>query len=329
MFEKIIEQDRVKAQLAAGIERQAISHALLFTGRKGIGKRMMAMEYAKALLCRSGDRRPCGSCPVCQKIDHGNHPDVQVIAAGNGETTIKISQIRKMLAVLPVKPYESSWRISIILEAERMTLEAQNALLKSLEEPEPHNLFILTAENPEKLLVTVRSRCQVLPFEPVSEAGIRRLLEAAGTYTAEEIANALYDCEGAPGRALSLLENTALEQLKNEALDVFYAILRGDTIRLFAFSEKMSKDKALSQEVLNFLIVWFHDMQLCLMGLKTPSGSLYEKQAGRFSQVLTTAACSRIEDHLFELLKTLQYNVNVRLQWESTLLKLSIQQEIR
>ena len=101
-----------------------------------------------------------------------------------------------------------------------MTPEAQNALLKSLEEPEPHNVFIITAENLEKMLNTIRSRCQVLSFEPVSDAGIREILRQKGYAPGEAVDQAVYSCEGSPGKALEFLENTELESLKIEALNV-------------------------------------------------------------------------------------------------------------
>ncbi len=94
---------------------------------------------------------------------------------GKGESAIKIDQVRKLIATLPVKPFESELRVSIIKGGDKMTPEAQNALLKSLEEPELQNVFIITAENLEKMLNTIRSRCQVLSFEPVSDAGIREI----------------------------------------------------------------------------------------------------------------------------------------------------------
>lgn len=320
MFKAIIEQERIKKLLAGSLANHEVSHAYLFVGKKGIGKTMMALEFAKALLCR-GDEKPCGACIPCEKIEHGNHPDVLITQPGKGESAIKIDQIRKLIATLPVKPFESDLRVSIIKGGDKMTPEAQNALLKSLEEPEPHNVFIITAENLEKMLNTIRSRCQVLSFEPVSDAGIREILRQKGYAPGEAVDQAVYSCEGSPGKALEFLENTELESLKIEALNVFYAILKGDTFKVFAFSEKIGKDKNASAEVLNFLLVWFHSMALFLEGAEDDGNPYYSWQV-KYASVLTPRQNSRIAEILFEFMNTLQYNVNLRLQWESVLLKI-------
>lgn len=320
MFKGIVEQKRIVNLLSASIKNQEVSHAYLFTGKKGIGKTTMALALAKALLCR-GEDKPCDSCIPCEKINHGNHPDVLITGLDKGESTIKISQVRRLIATLPIKPYESDLRISIIQNGDSMTPEAQNALLKSLEEPEAHNVFIITAESPQKMLSTIRSRCQVLSFEPLSNEGIEAILRKQGYTDSAEISQALYDCEGSPGKALEFLENKDLESLKIEALEVFYAILKGETFKVFDFSEKMGKDKGASTEVLNFLLVWFHGMVLFLEGAEDPNSPYYSWQL-KYATVVDAKRASQVSDLLFNFLNLLQYNVNLRLQWESALLKI-------
>lgn len=320
MFKAVVEQERIKRLLSGSISNHEVSHAYLFIGKKGIGKTMMALELSKALLCR-GPEKPCGVCIPCEKIAHSNHPDVLITEPGKGETAIKIDQIRRLIATLPVKPFESELRVSIIKGGDRMTPEAQNALLKSLEEPEPHNVFIITAENLEKMLNTIRSRCQVLNFEPVSDKGVREILRQRGYEGGEAVDQAVYSCEGSPGKALEFLENTELESLKIEALNVFYAILKGESFKAFAFSEKLGKDKNASLEVLNFLLVWFHSMALFLEGVEDPGNPYYSWQV-KYASVLTPRRNARLAEILFEFMNTLQYNVNLRLQWESVLLKI-------
>ncbi|MEF9918353.1 MAG: DNA polymerase III subunit delta' [Eubacterium sp.] len=322
MFEEIIEQNRVKNLLAGSILKEQVSHAYLFTGRKGIGKMFMAQEFGKALLClTAGDNRPCGKCISCEKIDHGNHPDFLLVEPKKGEMTIKIEQIRKLIATLPIKPYESEKRITVINGSDRMTIDAQNALLKSLEEPEPHNLFILITENPQKIVNTIRSRCQTLQFEPISTRGLTEIIKKHMDVSDKEIKQAIYDAEGAPGKALEFLENEDLEKLKIEVLNDFYAILKGDSFKIFGLSEKLGKDKVLSMTILNFLVVWFHGMSLFLEGMRHAENPYYDKQQ-RFAEVLTKERATQVIGLLFELMDTLQYNVNLRLQWECILLQI-------
>lgn len=320
MFKAIVEQNRIVRLLTASIQNQEVSHAYLFIGKTGIGKTTMALEFAKALLCRGQDK-PCGGCIPCEKIEHRNHPDVLITGLDKGENTIKISQVRRLIATLPVKPYESDLRISIIQRGDCMTPEAQNALLKSLEEPEAHNVFIITAENDQKILNTIRSRCQVLNFEPLSREGIEVILRKKGFTDTAEINQALYDCEGSPGKALEFLENKDLESLKVEALEVFYAILKGETFKAFDFSERMGKDKAESIEIIHFLLVWFHGMALFLEGVEERDNPYYGWQI-KYADVVDAQGINHVSGILFDFLNLLQYNVNLRLQWESALLKI-------
>lgn len=320
MFEGIVEQDRVKSHLAAAIENHTVSHAYLFLGEQGIGKLTMALAFAQALLCPKAVGA-CGHCISCEKVSHGNHPDLLVISAEKNETAIKISQIRRLISQLAVKPYEAERRVIVIRGGDAMTTEAQNALLKSLEEPEHFNTFIITAKDGEAILQTIRSRCQVLSFEPVSRAGIQQVLRERGIADEGLLEAAVYDSEGSVGKALGFFENQALESLKVEALEVFYAILKGDVFRLFAFAEKMGKSKQDSLEVLNFLILWFHDTALVLAGAPAAASPYREKQR-RFVDILTPERNEAVLGALFELMDHLVYNVNLRLQWESTMLKI-------
>ena len=320
MFKAIVEQDRVKHHLKTALEKDTVSHAYLFLGERGIGKYTMAMAFAQALLCPEA-ALACGQCLSCEKVRHGNHPDVLVVAPEKNETSIKISQIRRLIGQLAIKPYEAEKRVAIIKNGDAMTPEAQNALLKSLEEPEPFNIFIITAADGEAILQTIRSRCQILTFEPVSAAGIHQVLKARGIADEELLSAALYDSEGSVGKALDFFENQGLESLKVEALDVFYAILKGDCFKLFDFAEKIGKRKTDSLEVLNFLILWFRDIALILAGQQAPVSPYLEKQR-RFVDILTSQRNAEILKVLFELMDNLAYNVNLRLQWESTMLKI-------
>ncbi len=314
MFDVVVEQRRVKQFLEVSIQNRTMHHALLFTGKKGIGKRMMALEYAKALFSESKDQSEVNNLHICERIDHGNHPDVEMICVKDGEASIKIDQIREMIARLSIRPFEENWRVNIIVDADMMTIEAQNALLKSLEEPEIHNLFVLTAESTDKIVDTVRSRCQILNFEPISDKGIYNILKAQGYTDEKAMAHAVRDCEGAPGKALTLLDDIALEELKNEALEVVGAILRGDGTALFPFCEKIGKDKKNSVEVLNFLILWFSNAAI--------ESNFSDRQLYQRAEILDEKQCMAITDVFFELLANTRYNINLRLAWEAALLKL-------
>jgi DNA polymerase-3 subunit delta' len=182
------------------IETGRVYPAYLFTGMEGIGKRLAALNMAKALNCPDGEGDACDNCPVCQRMDKGVHPDLLQINP-TGEV-IKIGQIRELQRSLAFKPYEARWRVVIVDGAERMTRETANAFLKTLEEPPQSTTIILIATAREGLPPTVLSRCQRVTFNPLSEEEVQKVL--ADQLTPEEIHIRAPLAGGSPGRALRM-----------------------------------------------------------------------------------------------------------------------------
>ena len=171
--------ERFRESVALG----RLAHAYLFIGREGIGKELFARELAKALLCGQGAGEACDACRSCQKVEHGNHPDVSFIrriartAKGERRTQILIDQVREEIQEpIGYKPYEGSHKVFVVADAERMTEEAQNGLLKTLEEPPPHSLLILLASRAEPFVDTVVSRCRIVRFRALAADVAERIL---------------------------------------------------------------------------------------------------------------------------------------------------------
>lgn len=155
----------LKKTLSASLREGLLSHAVLIEGEKGTGRKELALWLAKAILCRD-ENRPCENCSVCRKIENGNHPDVEIYGAEGGARSFHIESIREIKNSLWLAPNESEEKVYILLNIENMTQEAQNALLKSLEEPPAHARFILTCDNRRNLLDTIISRSTVYALEP-------------------------------------------------------------------------------------------------------------------------------------------------------------------
>lgn len=155
----------LKKTLSATLREGLLSHAVLIEGEKGTGRKELALWLAKAILCKSGDF-PCENCSVCRKVNSGNHPDVEIFGGEGGARSFHIESIREIKNTLWLAPNESEQKIYILLNVENMTPEAQNALLKSLEEPPAHARFILTCDNRRSLLDTIISRSTVYTLEP-------------------------------------------------------------------------------------------------------------------------------------------------------------------
>ena len=322
MFEKIQGHQAITNHLAKEIKSSEVSHAYLFSGIDGIGKKKTAREFAKALMCRDQIDQGCGHCPACLQIEHENYPDVKIIGPKAGEASIKISQVREMISELSIKPYSGNWRINIIDGAERMTPEAQNSLLKSLEEPLSYNIFILITSQTQSILPTIRSRCQSYHFQPLSLVDIETIILQQGEFDQPVVAEAARAAGGSPGMALYLLNNSEIQKERTHYLRELYSLLKGDEIKVFTLSEVLSKDKATSQENLEFFIHWFYEVNLLLEGHPLANQGEPNPAHRAYHQLLESEKNQAIIKTLFEMLATIQYNVNLRLQWEKCFIKI-------
>lgn len=208
-WSRIIGHSEVVERFRQTLERGRLSHAYLFVGPEGIGKELFALELAKAVQCPSGPQEACDHCPSCQKVEHGNHPDVTFLrritqgAKGERRAAILIDQVREAIQEpIALKPYEGCYKVFVVVEAERMTEEAQNCLLKTLEEPPPQSLLILVAARLEPFVDTVVSRCQIVRFRPLREEDAARILVAGHGVEPQQAATLARLAAGSPGKAL-------------------------------------------------------------------------------------------------------------------------------
>lgn len=322
MFEGILGQERLKALLSSSIRKNQVSHAYLLTGPRGVGKEFFARTFAKAIACSGPmDKRPCGFCDACRRMEAGVYPDFLTLAPAEGKRSIAIAQVRELITAVSTKTFSGNARICLITQGETMTPEAQNALLKSLEEPEPGNVFLITTENTEKILPTIRSRCQVLPLEPLNDGEIRTLLGSRGCTDPGDLRALVAQAAGLPGRAAELLANPEDETLKKEAFSVFCAILRKESFPIFSFADAMGKSKERGVETAEYLITGLTGV---MRALADPSAEP-ECDPAWTRQVLPQVdpvRAAAMADCLFELTRRLLTNANPRIQWEACLLKI-------
>ncbi len=195
------------AQLRSRAEQQRLPHALLITGPAGVGKRDFSTNFARSLLCKrpAADGSDCGNCEACQLLRAGSHPDYLIITFLEDKTQIGIDQIRALSRALGMKSHAGGYKIAMLMPAERMTAEAANSLLKTLEEPTANTLLMLVTEQSAQLAATVRSRCQLLRFPaPPLEQGLAWLKTQIGSQATELV---LRLADAAPLRAVELAQN--------------------------------------------------------------------------------------------------------------------------
>ena len=221
MFQNILGNNKIKESLQESIKQNKVSHSYLFIGMSGIGKKLIAKEFAKAILCL-GDNKYCDNCKSCLEFDGQNNPDFFIVEPdGNA---IKIDQIRNMQKGVQEKPIISRSKVYIIDNADFMTKEAQNALLKTLEEPPEFVTIILIGENENEFLTTIKSRCMIIHFNSISDSDMEKYLQE--NYNMNVTSNMLDVFQGSIGKAIELKDKQeeyliieqAIENIEKEDL---------------------------------------------------------------------------------------------------------------
>lgn len=260
-FNSIIGHDRQKNILRRALTNQRVAHAYLFEGPDGVGKRLVALALARALLCETG--QGCGDCSPCRKIDHNNHPDIHLLDADGA--TIKIDQVRALQQQLSLRPLEGEYRICLIDGAEQLNPAAGNALLKTLEEPQPNTVIILLSCQPEALLTTIRSRCQRLPFQRLPKQRLTEILANRLELQETEAAVLAALSDGSFKKALGQNKELYLER-RRDLLRSLLALSAGSTIPLFKLAEELAADKEHLVEILEIFQAFYRDLLLLKHG---------------------------------------------------------------
>ncbi|MEK5161344.1 DNA polymerase III subunit delta' [Paenibacillus sp. FSL R5-0527] len=257
-FQDIIGQDTAKQLLQGGLRRNEISHAYIFSGPPGSGQMEMAMAFVQALFCTRGGDDACGECLECRKVLHGNHPDLFTVKPDGA--TIKIDQIRDLQRIFSYRSESGNPKAYIIDEAEKMTVQAANSLLKFLEEPPSPAVAILLSDNGRALLPTIQSRAQWVPFLPLNPERMLQILADEG-YPATLARSAVHLAAGL-GPCRELIQQNWFAEIRNVVLQLGREIAgRGGSPLITA---QQSLFKAGLTDHLDMLFslfhLWFKDM---------------------------------------------------------------------
>lgn len=259
-FSDIIGNEKVIEHLQNAIELGKVSHAYIIDGAKGCGKKTIASIFAKTLQCQEGGKVPCGRCQSCIQSDSGNQPDIKWVSHEK-PNLISVDDVREQLVGdMAIKPYSSRYKIYIIDEAEKMNIQAQNAILKTIEEPPAYGIIILLTTNADMFLPTILSRCIKLELKPVNNKLVEKyLIDNLGisNYKANFAANF---AQGNIGKAELISNSPDFENLKDTMLHLVKYIDE------MTFSELMSGVKAVSDvklsidDFFDMMAMWFRDV---------------------------------------------------------------------
>ena len=257
-FEEIRGNTPLVEQLRRSAASGRSSHAYLFLGGAGAGKRLIANTFAKALQCE-GEKRPCDSCKSCHAFNHGNHPDVIYFQPLKNGKTYTIEDVREqLLETVDLKPFQYEKKIYIIEKADTLNIQSQNALLKTLEEPPAHAVFLLLAERAEAFLPTILSRVVVMKIRPLSAETIADYLMQAGHLAEESHILSAY-AQGRIGQALALVEDEGFREMRHDILGKLEALpsmSEGDAYLLAKDLEGYKNDL----RFLDIMELWYRDL---------------------------------------------------------------------
>jgi len=312
--------DMLKKHVTNGTTR----HAYLFAGPPGLGRRSLALRFAQALNCETPTEAgiPCGQCRDCRQIAAMQYADLTIVQAEAEGGTLKVDQIREARRTLTLKPYQAKYRFALFLRFQEANDNAANALLKTLEEAPSYAVLILTADNPEQLLPTIVSRCEVLRLRPLKVEELMKELESRGIESgrAKLIAHI---SGGRFGYAQRLLEDDALLEWREERLNDLQTLISASRVEKFAYADKLARDKeTMRQAVLVWRSYW-RDVMLRTAHASTPLVNVdrnveIEDLAQRLDLPIARQVVSGLED----VLEKMERNVNSRLLAEVLLLDL-------
>lgn len=324
LFSEIMGHDDIKEHLQMAIRGDKPFHAYIFQGEVGCGKETMARTFAAGLQCLSEtSERPCGECASCKQVDSGNQPDV--IWVNRELSSIGVDDIReKINNTIAIKPFSSPYKIYIVPEADRMTEAAQNALLKTIEEPPEYGVIILLTSNINALLPTIQSRCLKLEFRPLSTATIEKyLIEKYNVVDYRARTSAIF-AQGNLGKAIRYIQSEDFEEKKDKVLWILRNVQTMDVSEMLEIIKEIGEDKDNVKDYIDLMVLWYRDV-LLFKATKNMNPLIFQSEFRAISSEANQRDYEKIEEILraFDKAKLrLRANVNFEVAMELMLLTL-------
>ena len=325
-FNDIIGHDEIIRHLKNAIKSGKVSHSYLITGEAGSGKKMIARSFAAALQCEKGTAEPCMVCDSCKKAIGNNHPDI-IFVKNEKPTVISVDEIREqVIHDVVIRPYYSKYKIYIIPEAGFMTPAAQNALLKTIEEPPEYAVILLLTKNPEMLLPTILSRCVRLDLKIVDDSIVKQ-------YLMEHLHIPDYQAEidtsfahGSIGKAKEAATSQEFSDMTEKALKLLK--YSGD-MEVFELTEEikdLASDKTRIEDYLDVFQFWFRDV-LMFKATREIDNLVFKQEINYIREQASDRSYENLEKILEEIDKTkVRLHANVNLELALELLFLTIRE---
>ena len=313
--------------LRRALSSQRVRHAYLFTGPEHIGKTLLAQRFAQTLLCTGGPDpevaplNPCNTCLSCRKVMHGNHPDVHYIARSPDKQFILIEQVRALQSDSARKTLEGRRNIFIIQGLHEMNVQAANCLLKTLEEPEPDVVVLLTTTDPGLLLPTILSRVQQVPMHLLTTEQIKAALEQRWQVEQEEASLIAALAAGRMGWAVQAVEDEDMLAERQAQLETLAKLPAAGKVQRFEVAQRLSAEGDKIHGILELWLLWWRDMLLAANNsldliVNVDMQGLIQNQAARVG----AADSRRMVQAILHTMEALEQNVNARVALEVLML---------
>ncbi len=329
-FRDVIGHESIIGHFKSSIERGKVAHAYLIHGEKGTGKKLLAGLFAKTLQCEVGGTDPCGKCRSCIQCDSGNQPDV-IWVTHDKPNVITVDDIREQINKdIIVRPYSSRYKVYIIPQGELMNPQAQNALLKTIEEPPEYAVILLLTNNIDKMLPTVVSRCITLNLKPVGELDMMEYLSKLGI-PAAKAKFCVGFAFGNLGKAVRLATSDEYNEIKQNCVQILKNINKMEIYDLIESVKKMSKYKLDVYDYIDLMMMWYRDI-LMLKVSGSPDKLLFKEEYSTLKQQANYISFEGIENVLEAMDKVkvrLEANVNFDIAMELLLLTIKENQNDR
>ncbi len=325
-FNDFIGKEQIKDHLKTAIEQGKVSHAYIIAGEKYSGKKFVSRVFAKALLCECEDpkMRPCCKCHSCSQADTDNNPDLIVVTHAK-PNVISVDDVREQVNNdIVIKPYGGRRKVYIIPEAEKMNQQAQNAILKTFEEPPEYAVILLLTTNAEELLATIRSRAVLLNMKPVPDDRIRKFLYDRLQVPDYKADMCVAFARGNLGKAELLARNDKFDAIRGDVLTVLRNVRKMDVSDLSACVKKAAEYKTSIDDYLDIILVWYRDV-LMYKATSDENNLIFKDEIQYIRKVADSISYQGIQeivDMLDVSAKRISANVNFELTMELLFLKL-------
>lgn len=321
-FQDILGNEMIKEHFKKAIEYHKVSHAYILNGEEGTGRKSIANAFAMTLLCEKGGSDPCMVCHSCKQVLSGNHPDI-IYVKHEKPNSIGVDDIREQINdTIMVRPYSSFYKIYIVDEAEKMTVQAQNALLKTIEEPPSYAVIILITTNQEAFLQTILSRCVQLKLKPLKDFTVKSYLTEHLQIPEKEAEICAAFARGNLGKAIHLASSDDFKELYQKVMSLVKNVETMDIVDLLDRIREIKELNFDIKEVLDLLQLWYRDV-LMYKVTKDMNLMIFKdeyKEINGMGQKIDYSGLEKILEAIDTARARLDANVNMELVMELLLL---------